>query len=144
MQKFAIDANVFISALDEKEAHHSLSLQFFDLVRKKKYRIFAPAIMPLEVENNLRNRSKKRRIDLSKFLKNGKVRVIVVYMDEAFFRIYKKTMLSLKYTKTMDILYAAIAKHNKAPLVTWNKKDFKKYSKDIDIMNPEEFVIKYS
>jgi predicted nucleic acid-binding protein len=136
--KFVVDACVFIAALDSDEPHYENSLLFFNTIRDKKYRLFAPVIMPLEVENNFRK--KKRSFAIKELTMKGNLQFIVVYMDEQFFRSYKKTMLDLPYTGTLDILYATIAKHNNAPLITWNKKHFIKYGKEIEILTPKEFM----
>ena len=136
--KFVVDACVYIAALDKKEVHHKVSLAFFDAIREKKYRLFAPCLATLEISNNYR---KHKRIDARKeLLKKGKLQTIIIYFDKIFFDKYSKIMLDLPYIKTADILYATVAKLNSAPFITWNKKHFIKYRSVIDIMTPKEFL----
>ena len=135
--KFVVDSCVYIAALDKDEPHHEQSFQFFEVIKRNQYRLFAPVILKLEIENNFRKRA---RNDATKdILETGNFETILIYMDEKFIRIYEKTMLDLPYGKTLDHLYATVAKHNNSPVITWNKKDFEKYQ-DMFIMTPAEFI----
>jgi predicted nucleic acid-binding protein len=115
-----LDANVWVSALDPRDAFHAKSAAFLDLISRQRLALHAPAIVVLEVNCALARRL--RRVgpadEAARWLRAHPMLTLLAVDDvllEGALVIGRERGL-----RGMDALYAATAALMAAPLISWD------------------------
>ena len=139
MEKFLIDANIILGFLNKKDPHHQKCLKFFQEINakyKKGEKIQGVIPMHLMIEVNINIRRKKRNKDWNGISSLDMIGPVFYSIDQAFLQRVQQKGLYDKFSilKSADAIYAMISFLENIPLVTLDKKDFKKVKSIIDII----------
>ncbi len=115
-----LDANVWVSAFDPRDALHRESATFFEMISRQKLALHGPAIVVLEVTSALARRF--RRVgpadEAARWLRAYPALQLHPIneglLDQAL------TLGSERGLRGMDALYAATAALMAAPLISWD------------------------
>jgi predicted nucleic acid-binding protein len=137
MERFVLDANVFLGFLNKKDAHHDKCLAFFreiDNRHRKGERVQAVVPMHAAIEVNVNIRRKKRNRTWTSFPPLQIVGPELYPMDLHFLNQIQQKGLYDKFDKlkSSDAIYAMVSYIEGIPLVTADK-DFEKVRDIIDV-----------
>lgn len=115
-----VDANVWVAAYDPQDRFHRESVAFLMAVMKRRVRLFAPSIMPLEAACALARRAHRPEVGDIAFRRLQEVPGLrLLPLDGQLFSVAARlgTEASLR---GVDALYAAAASISGATLVSWD------------------------
>ena len=115
-----LDANVWVSALDPRDAFHGKSAAFLDMISRQKLALHGPAVVVLEVTCALARRLGRAgpADEAARWLRAHPMLTLLAIDDlllDGAIEIGRERGL-----RGMDALYAATATLMGAPLVSWD------------------------
>lgn len=139
-QKILLDSSVFIDGVNSNAENHETSRQLLEWAVNKKKIFSMPAHAWFEIWCTL-----KRLEKVDKTFKgcpingNWQYPIEMFYIDENFLKKYANT--ELRYIKSGDHIFLALAKVNNYPIVTNdNKMRDVAEGEGIKVYNPKQFI----
>lgn len=136
--KTIVDSCVFIDTFDPKSSNYSSSLEFLELLSKKKILMTMPSHGWFEVQCNLEKLKKEKRFLGPKILDKMNYEIELIHIDNEFIKKY--AMVEIPYSKAGDHIFLVVAKVNDYILVTRDKNMYRIAKEiNINVYTPEEY-----
>ena len=135
-----IDANVWVALLDQADAFHKKSLQFFQKLEKRGDSFFAPRYMLLEVGCAIARRCRDQKAGLSAVRAIGEISCLRLKMANEELMTLALQLGSKNFLRGADALYVAVAYAEKTPLVTWDDELRSRAKSIIKVQTPDAWL----
>jgi predicted nucleic acid-binding protein len=138
--KVVIDASVWVSSVKNDETNYQVSLAFLQRVRMKSIEVYCPSIVKAECASAIMRSTKMAeradaliaRIERFSLVQFRSVDDNLIF--EAIEIIRKCTL------RGYDSIYAALAKHEDAPLISWDEEFIKRKANIFQAMKPNQWL----
>lgn len=137
---YTIDASVFVAACRPRESGHVASLAFLTAVREQAFPLIEPALLPIEVASALVRTGSNRALasEYATAILNLPMLTLVA-MDERFSRQAVEFTVATRL-RAADAVYATVAAHFGARLVTLDKEQIVRAPKSVVVCRPADAI----
>ena len=137
---YTIDASVFISSARTQEAHHQISVEFLDQLRREQPIVFCPSIILAECSAAIARRtgdpiSARDLVLLVKDFVGMNLVPISIPLAERAAQIAADRQL-----RGADSVYVAIAEESDATLITWDNDMLQRGLAVVTTISPDEWL----
>jgi predicted nucleic acid-binding protein len=135
---FVIDASVYVSRLRREEAHHAESARLFEVVAARSVSVLCPEILLPEVAAAL-----ARGLDDTEYAYRPAIHLRVlpghrfVALDQALSGLAARLAAECRL-RGCDAIYAALARREGIPLVTWDEQQRERAVPAVETLTPPE------
>ncbi|MEI6210887.1 MAG: type II toxin-antitoxin system VapC family toxin [bacterium] len=137
---YTIDASVFVAACRPQESGHVASQAFLAAVREHAFPLIEPSILPIEVASALVRTGSNRVLagEYATVILNLPMLTLVA-MDERFARQAVDLTVATRL-RAADAVYATVAAHFGARLVTLDKEQIIRAPKSVMVCRPADAI----
>jgi predicted nucleic acid-binding protein len=135
---FVIDASVYVSRLQRAEVQHAESLRLFEAVTAQRVPVLCPDILLPEVAAAL-----ARGLDEAEFAYRAAVHLRAlpghrfIAVNGGLSRLAAR-LAAERRLRGCDAIYAALARREGAPLITWDEQQRQRAAAVVETLTPTE------